>query len=376
MPVNNTSSEDYRWMERALTLAEQSVGVSSPNPAVGCVLIKNGTLIGEGFHQYALKDHAEIAALKAATDSPRGATAYVTLEPCSHTGRTGPCSTALVEAGVQRVVVATGDPNPQVRGQGFERLRNAGIEVLTGIKQDEARRLNEGFARWIQTGRPFVTLKAAITLDGRIAPASTQRSARETWWITGAESRAEVQKMRHTNDAILTGVDTVLADDPLLTDRSGLPRRRPLKRIVLDSQLRTPPASKLLQNSANPATIFTTCKDRARIQMLEPFGAEVITMPSAEGRVSLDEVFAYLGKNQILSVLVEAGTRLNTALLAGGFVDRMRLFVAPILLGGDAVPVFEALPEAMRFPAIETIPYGNDLAWNALLRDPWGETIN
>lgn len=366
---------DHRWMDRALSLAEQSVGLSSPNPAVGCVLVKDGRLIGEGFHRYEQKDHAEIAALKAATESPLGATAYVTLEPCSHTGRTGPCSIALIEAGVTRVVVATGDPNPQVRGQGLEKLRAGGIEVMVGIGQEKARRLNEGFARWIQTGRPFVTLKAAITLDGRIAPASKQRSAREPWWITGAEVRSEVQKMRHANDAILTGVDTVIADDPLLTDRSGLPRRRPLKRIVLDSQLRVPPGSKILRDAANPTTIFTTSKDRGLIQLLEPFGAEIVPVSGIEGRVSLDEVLASLGRNQILSVLVEAGTRLNTALLAGGYVDRLTLFIAPMLLGSDALPVFDCLPEAMRFSSAETIRIGDDLAWTALLRDPWGETL-
>ncbi len=373
--MNAQITEDQRWMERALRLAEQSVGRSSPNPSVGCVLVKENRLIGEGFHVYERKDHAEIVALKTATESSRGATAYVTLEPCSHTGRTGPCSNALIEAGVQRVVVATGDPNPQVRGRGLERLRAAGIAVEVGTGQKQAQRINDGFARWIQTGLPFVTLKAAITLDGRIAPASIQRTTREPWWITGSEARSQVQTMRHANDAILTGVDTVIADNPLLTDRSGLPRRRLLKRIVLDSQLRIPLASKLLRNADGNVTIFTTISDPEQKRALEAQGAEVITLAAVNGHVSVEEVFAHLGRNQILSVLVEAGTRLNTALLDGGHIDRLQLFVGPMFLGSEAVPVFDRLQEPLRLTSLETARIGNDLACDALLRDPWKETI-
>jgi len=338
--VNFQIAEDQQWMERALAQAEHSVGVSSPNPAVGCVLVKDGRLIGEGFHIYEEKDHAEIAALKAATDSPRGATAYVTLEPCSHSGRTGPCCDALIAAELKRVVVATGDPNPQVRGRGLEKMRAAGIEVAIGPGQKKARRLNEGFARWIQTGRPFVTLKAAVSLDGRIAPASEHRDSREPWWITGPLARAEVQQMRHGCDAVLTGVDTVIADDSLLTDRSGLPRRRPLLRIVLDSKLRMPPNSKLLEHVADDVLIFTTSKNEERKKKLESSGAKIKILSSPGNQVPLDEVFGFLGRNQILSVMTEAGARLNTALLGQGYVDWLRLFMAPFLVCSLGVPVF------------------------------------
>jgi diaminohydroxyphosphoribosylaminopyrimidine deaminase / 5-amino-6-(5-phosphoribosylamino)uracil reductase len=364
-------------MERALKMAQQSVGVSSPNPAVGCVLVKNGNLIGEGFHIYEQKDHAEIAALKAATDSPQGATAYVTLEPCSHTGRTGPCSEALIKAGIRRVVTATGDPNPLVHGQGFEKMRAAGIEVAIGIGQERARQLNDGFARWIQAGIPFVTLKTAMTLDGRIAPATAQRTTREPWWITGEDARVAVQAMRHGNDAILTGVDTVIADDPLLTDRSGLPRHKPLRRIVLDSHLRIPSTSKILENVSNNVTIFTTTSsDEKRKQALEARGVEVVTLSPMNGHVSLEGVFAHLGRNKILSVLIEAGTRLNTALLRGGYIDRLRLFIAPMFLGSGSTPVVEELNEPIRFTSVKTTCIGDDLAWDVLLRDPWREAVS
>lgn len=374
--MNNKNVEDYRWMERALDLAEQAIGLTSPNPSVGCVLVKDSQLIGEGFHNYELKDHAEIAALKNATESPRGATAYVTLEPCSHTGRTGPCSMALIEAGVQRVVAATADPNPLVRGQGFEQLRAAGIDVAIGIGQIPARRINESFARWIQAGKPFVTLKTATSLDGRIAPPASQRSECEPWWITGAEARGEVQRMRHAHDAILTGINTILADDPQLTDRSGLPRRTPLKRIVLDSNLRIPLTSQLLQDPTNPVLIFTTSTDEAQIHKLQDLKAEVITLESSGGRVSLKEVFAHLGDKQILSVMAETGSKLNTALLTEGYVDRLRMFIAPLFLGNDALPAFEGLTEPLRIPAGEATRFGDDLAWDMLLRDPWKETLD
>lgn len=373
--MKSENPEDEKWMELALAQAELSVGVSSPNPAVGCVLVKDGKLIGEGYHLYEQKDHAEIAALKAATESPHGSTAYVTLEPCSHTGRTGPCCDALIAAEVRRVVVATGDPNPQVRGRGIEKMQAEGIEVEIGTGQKQAQRLNEGFARWIQTGRPFVTLKAAVSLDGRIAPAEEHRDSREPWWITGEKARAEVQQMRHASDAVLTGVDTILADDSLLTDRSGLPRRRPLLRIVLDSNLRIPPDSKLFEYVADDVLIFTTSRNEERRRKLEARGARIETLSSPGNRVPLDEVFAYLGSNQILTVMTETGARLNSAMLGQGYVDRLRLFMGPLLLGDRGLPVFEGLSDPLRFAHTETISFGQDLAWECLLRDPWREAM-
>ena len=241
-------------MERALRQAEQSVGLASPNPAVGCVLVRGDDLVGEGFHEYDRRDHAEIVALKQAGPLAHGATAYVTLEPCSHQGRTGPCADALIAAGITRVVVATADPNPQVHGKGIARLRAAGVEVRTGVLEEPARRLNDGFAKFITNFLPFVTMKVAATLDGRIAPA--QRSVRGHFWISGEEARAEVHRMRHAADALIVGVGTILADDPLLTDRSDLPRRRPLLRIVLDSTLRTPLDSQLVKTAHQDVLIF------------------------------------------------------------------------------------------------------------------------
>jgi diaminohydroxyphosphoribosylaminopyrimidine deaminase/5-amino-6-(5-phosphoribosylamino)uracil reductase len=226
---------DEQWMERALRQAERSVGLASPNPAVGCVLVRDGALVGEGFHEYDRRDHAEIVALRQAGPLAQGATAYVTLEPCTHQGRTGPCADALIAAGVARVVVATADPNPVVHGKGLARLRAAGVEVTSGVLEEPARRINDGFAKIVTSFLPFVTMKVAATLDGRIAPAD--RSVRGHFWISGEEARTEVHRMRHAADALMVGVGTIIADDPLLTDRSDLPRRRQLLRVVLDSTL-------------------------------------------------------------------------------------------------------------------------------------------
>src|SRR6202453_1995598 len=214
---------DQQWMERALQQAERSVGLASPNPAVGCVLVRGDDLVGEGFHEFDRRDHAEVVALKQAGPLAQGATAYVTLEPCSHQGRTGPCADALIAAGISRVVMATADPNPQVHGKGIAKLRAAGVEVSTGVLEEPARRLNDGFAKFITAFLPFVTMKVAATLDGRIAPAD--RAVRGHFWISGEEARTEVQRMRHAADALIVGVGTIIADDPLLTDRSGLPPR-------------------------------------------------------------------------------------------------------------------------------------------------------
>ena len=231
------STADELWMERALGLAEASIGLASPNPVTGCVLVKDGNVIGEGFHSYADKDHAEIVALKQAGAAARGSTCYVTLEPCSHHGRTPPCADALIKAGVARVVTAARDPNPQVSGRGLDRLQAAGVSLTIGVKEAAARRLNEAFAKFIRTHRPFVTMKAGMTLDGRIAPPPTKDHipSGSTHWITGDRSREVVQELRHAADAILTGIGTILNDDPLLTDRSGRQRRRPFLRVVLDS---------------------------------------------------------------------------------------------------------------------------------------------
>src|SRR6266403_6388347 len=227
-------------MQHALALARKGAGLASPNPMVGCVIVREGQIVGEGFHQYDWRDHAEIVALRPAGEKSRGATLYVNLEPCNHTGRTGPCTEAIIAAGIQRVVAAMDDPNPVNSGRGFERLRAASIETLCGVLEEEVRSLNEAFACWIRTKKPFVTLKSALTLDGQLALPKSQRRKRRNW-ITSEESRTEVQRMRHIPDALLTGIGTILADDPLLTDRSGLPRRKRLLRVILDTKLRLPP---------------------------------------------------------------------------------------------------------------------------------------
>ncbi len=368
--------KDIAWMRRALELAARGIGVSSPNPAVGCVILdRAGQVIGEGWHEYDLKDHAEVAALKLArehaADRLAGGTAYVTLEPCNHTGRTGPCTEALIAAGLSRVVAATIDPNPNVAGHGLEALRTAGLRTDVGVCENEARRLNEGFARWSQSSRPFVLMKVAMTLDGRIAPPAGVHAAREPYWITSEAARAAVQPLRWQADAVLTGVDTVLADDPQLTDRSGLRRRRPLQRIVLDSALRMPLDSKMVRSAANDLWIFTVSKDEGRIAELRTRGVRVDALPAEAGRVPLGKVLDMLGAEGILTLVTETGTRLNTALLAAGLVDRVHLFVAPQIMGSDAVPAFRGMSHFVRMESVEVERYGNDLGLISLLRDPW-----
>jgi diaminohydroxyphosphoribosylaminopyrimidine deaminase / 5-amino-6-(5-phosphoribosylamino)uracil reductase len=363
--------EDIYWMGRALELARRSVGVSSPNPAVGCVLVeKDGSLVGEGFHQYDKLDHAEVVALKQAGDKARGATAYVTLEPCSHQGRTGPCADALIAAQVSRVVIATGDPNPQVNGQGVAKLWASGIFVTTDVLREEARLLNDGFAKYIQYRLPFVTLKAGVSLDGRIAPASVPIG--QTHYVTSEASRAQVQRMRHASDAVITGIDTVIADDPMLTDRSGLPRRRPLLRVVLDSSLRLPLGSKLVRSAQGDLVVFHASANSDRVWALEDAGVRLERVETVDGHVSLQGVVKRLGEMQVLSAMLEAGSRLNSAALAQGVVDKLCFFYAPRFLGSDAVPLLadggriDAAVERICWKAI-----GDEVCFEGYLCDPW-----
>jgi diaminohydroxyphosphoribosylaminopyrimidine deaminase/5-amino-6-(5-phosphoribosylamino)uracil reductase len=373
----NASDQDRHWMQRALELARRGIAVSSPNPAVGCVILDStGQLAGEGWHEYDLLDHAEVVAIKAAGERARGGTAYVTLEPCNHTGRTGPCTEALIAAGLSRVVAATIDPNPAVAGHGLDALRAAGLETAIGVCEAEARRLNEGFARWSQHQRPFVLMKVAMTLDGRIAPPPGAHTLREPYWITNEAARAAVQPLRHQADAALTGVDTVLADDPLLTDRSGLRRRRPLLRLVLDSALRMPLDSKMVATAQNDLVVFTVSNDEARIHELRRRGVRVEVLPAEAGRVPLGKVLDKLGQEGILTLLTETGTRLNTALLAGNLVDRIHLFVSPQIMGSDAVPAFKGMAHTIQMAEVEVERYGNDLGLCSLLRDPWANPLH
>jgi diaminohydroxyphosphoribosylaminopyrimidine deaminase / 5-amino-6-(5-phosphoribosylamino)uracil reductase len=358
-------------MERALEQAGHSVGLASPNPAVGCVLVQGDHMVGKGFHQYDLRDHAEIVALRQAGPAAKGATAYVTLEPCSHHGRTGPCADALLAAGVACVVVATADPNPLVQGQGIARLRAAGVEVRTGVLEEPARRLNDGFARFITTSLPFVTMKVAATLDGYIAPA--QQATGSIHWITGDLARAEVHRMRHAADALLVGVGTVLADDPLLTDRSGLPRRRPLLRIVLDSTLRTPLNSQLIKSAQQDVLLLFSHADVAKQRALEERGARLQHIPSDghSSRIPLREVLSLLGRMQILSLLLEGGAEIYTSALNENVADKLVLFYAPRMFGQGAVPMLGPVKNPPAIGKTSLKHFGSDFALEACLRDPW-----
>jgi diaminohydroxyphosphoribosylaminopyrimidine deaminase/5-amino-6-(5-phosphoribosylamino)uracil reductase len=373
---------DLRWMRRALELARNGVGLCSPNPVVGCVILDSaGELAGEGWHEYDRLDHAEIVAIRNAGYRTRGGTAYVTLEPCNHTGRTGPCTEALIAAGVERVVAATRDPNPRVAGHGLEKLEQAGVATEAGICRAEAQRLNEGFARWIVSRRPLVEMKVAITLDGRIGPPPGKQAARQPYWITGEASRAAVQSMRWEADAVMTGVDTVIADDPMMTDRSRKPRRRPLLRVVLDSALRMPMDSKLVSTANEDVMIFTVppperdkhATERAAVQIRELSlrGVRVEVLPAESGRVPLARVLEILGEQGVLRLLTETGTRLNTALLAGGLVDRLKIFCSPQIMGSDAVPAFRGLSMPVWLNPADVERHGNDYSISGLLRDPW-----
>jgi diaminohydroxyphosphoribosylaminopyrimidine deaminase/5-amino-6-(5-phosphoribosylamino)uracil reductase len=370
------SDQDTSWMQRALELARRGIGVTSPNPAVGCVILdRSGQVVGEGWHEYDLLDHAEVVALREAKqhagDRLKGGTAYVTLEPCNHTGRTPPCTQALIASGLGRVVAATIDPNPAVAGHGMEALHAAGLRTDLGVCEPEARRLNEGFARWSQHKRPLVLMKVAMTLDGRIAPPAGQHNAREPYWITSEAARAAVQPLRWQADAVMVGVDTVLADNPMLTDRSGLRRRRPLQRLVLDSALRMPLDCKLVNTAQSDVVVFTVSNNEARILELRARGVRVEVLPAEAGRVPLGTVLDQLGEEGILTLLTETGTRLNTALLAGGLVDRAHFFVSPQIMGSDAVPAFKGMAAPIHMAEVEVERYGNDLGLCSLLKDPW-----
>lgn len=336
--MSEFSTEDQRWMARALALARQGEYTADPNPLVGCVLVRDGVAIGEGFHRQAGTPHAEIHALAAAGDAARGATAYLNLEPCAHHGRTGPCADALVRAGVARVVAAIVDPNPLVSGKGFALLERAGIRVEYGLLAGEAEALNRGFLKRHAENRPWFTVKCAASLDGRTALASG-----ESRWISGEAARAEVQHMRARASAVLTGIGTVLADNPRLTVRLDGEWRQPA-RIVLDPKLRCPPDATLFREGG-AVFVVTAYDDVARVRQLSHAGATVVRLPKlADGRIDLRAVAGWLAAQDFNEVLVEAGATLNGALLDAGMVDELVIYLAPILLGSSARALFAMPP--------------------------------
>lgn len=380
---------DDRHMQKALELARQGVGLASPNPCVGAVLVKEGQIVGSGSHTYEGLKHAEILALEEAGERARCATLYLNLEPCCHQGRTGPCVDALIAAGVRRVVASIADPNPLVAGQGFARLRAAGMEVELGPGADQARKLNESFAKYIRHNTPLVTLKAAMTLDGKIAPPPGESSNPTALgaggvsggWITSEAARAHVHQLRHQHDAILVGVGTIIADDPLLTDRSGLPRRRPLLRVILDSRLRLPLESRVVKTVNDDVLVICSFAEEKKRRQLEEHGVRVkqVGLGSGGGRPGMDEIVCSLGELKITSLLIEGGAMVNWAALAAGVVDKVFLYYAPKILAGTgsvpfaAGPGFRRMSEAARIRSLTLHRFGEDFAVEGYLNDPYAD---
>jgi diaminohydroxyphosphoribosylaminopyrimidine deaminase/5-amino-6-(5-phosphoribosylamino)uracil reductase len=338
------------YLADVLALARQGLGRTSPNPNVGAILVRDGEVVGRGFHTWTGSRHAEIVALDDAGERARGATLYINLEPCSHQGRTGPCAEALVRAGVARVVAIHEDPNPLVAGRGFALLRAGGVELeIDPALAHEAEALNRAFFHFMRTGRPLVTLKSALTLDGKIAAPEDNSG-----WITSEKARAHVQQIRHLHDAIMTGIGTVLADDCLLTDRSGLERSRPLLRIVLDSQLRLPLHSRMVESCRGDLlAVCTSVASAARRKLLEERGVEVLVADQPGGQTDMHAVVQALAARKYLSLMIEAGSKVNWAALEGGVADRIYFYYAPKILGGlQSLPVAGGIGRRRRVDAI------------------------
>ncbi len=384
-------SADEQHLHRALELARQSVGLASPGPYVGAVITDpHGTVVGTGTYTYAGLKHAEVLALEQAGPKARGGTLYINLEPHGHQGRTPPCTDALIRAGIQRVICSMADPNPKVSGRGFDQLRTAGIHIQVGWLEEQARRLNEAFARYIRHHVPLVTLKAAMTLDGKIAPPPLE-ALRESsgtpagGWITSDVARAHVQQLRHENDALLVGAGTILSDNPLLTDRSGRPRRRPLLRVILDSRLRIPADSRLAQDAAanrkEDVLVFCSSADEQKKFQLQGMGIRVEQVAALEpdGRPDLPAILRRLGELEITSVMIEGGATVNWAALAATVVDKVFLYYAPkILAGSGSIPFaagagFRHMSQAAQVKNLHLHRFGEDFAVEGYLRDPYND---
>jgi diaminohydroxyphosphoribosylaminopyrimidine deaminase/5-amino-6-(5-phosphoribosylamino)uracil reductase len=384
---------DEQLLHRALGLARQGIGLASPNPYVGAVISDaHGNIVGTGTYAYANVKHAEVLALEAAGAKARGGTLYINLEPHAHRGRTPPCTDALIAAGIHRVVASMPDPNPKVSGLGFDKLRAANVHVEVGRLEEQARRLNEGFTRYIRHGTPLVTLKSAMTLDGKIAPPPATSTHGNTPaeggfsgnWITSEAARAHVQELRHQSDALLIGVGTILADNPLLTDRSGNPRRRPLLRVILDSRLRLPLDSRLVQAASkersNDVLVFCSSTDEPKKSQLEQLGIRVEALPAKpDGRPDLPAIFRRLGQLEITTVMIEGGATVNWTALAANTVDKVFLYYAPkILAGSGSIPFaagagFHNMSQAAHVHNVHLHRFGEDFAVEGYLRDPYGD---
>ncbi|HEY6339478.1 MAG TPA: bifunctional diaminohydroxyphosphoribosylaminopyrimidine deaminase/5-amino-6-(5-phosphoribosylamino)uracil reductase RibD [Candidatus Sulfotelmatobacter sp.] len=394
----STHSDDEQFLQRALDLARAGIGLASPNPRVGAIIVDaKGNVAGSGTYTYEGVKHAEIVALEAAGSKARGGTLYINLEPHAHQGRTPPCTDALMAAGIRRVVASMSDPNPKVSGRGFEQLCAAGVRVEVGALEEQARRLNEPFARYVRHGVPLVTLKSAMTLDGKIAPpsakalggnASAPAEEFSGHWITGEAARAHVHELRREHDAILVGIGTILADNPLLTDRSGRPRRRPLLRVILDSHLRLPLESRLVHDAAeqrnhNTLVFCSSAAGRETTQkksQFERLGLRVEELPANPGRrPDIPAVLRRLGQLEITSLMIEGGSRINGATLSAGVVDKVFLYYAPTILGGTGSVPFatdansEHRLEAAQAKHLHLHRFGEDFAIEGYLRDPYGE---
>jgi len=364
--------DDLYFMRRALRLAAKAKGHTSPNPMVGAVVEKKGYILGEGYHAQAGADHAEAVALARAGRASRGATLYVNLEPCCHQGRTPPCVEEIISRGIRRVVASMEDPNPLVSGKGFSRLREAGIKVEVGLLGEEASKLNEAFIKFIRTGRPFVILKGALSLDGKIATMGGVSR-----WITGEEARRHVHRLRNQVDAVLVGIGTVLRDDPLLTTR--LPNRKgkdPI-RVIVDSQARTPLNAQVLRSGSPSLTIIAVSEGvpEDRLEGLKRTGAKILSLPG-EGRVSLSKLFARLGEMGVMSIMIEGGAEVNASALEEALVDKLILFYAPILIGGKDAPSLiggrgvESLHKAFPIHSVKVRRFGADIMVEGYLCSP------
>ncbi|HWY59576.1 MAG TPA: bifunctional diaminohydroxyphosphoribosylaminopyrimidine deaminase/5-amino-6-(5-phosphoribosylamino)uracil reductase RibD [Terriglobales bacterium] len=386
MPDHNT---DELLLLQALDFARQGIGLTSPNPCVGAVIVDaKGSIVGTGSHSYDGLKHAEILAIEQAREKARGATLYINLEPCSHQGRTAPCTDGVIAAGISRVVACMEDPNPLVSGQGFAKLRSAGIDVSSGILEEQAKALNESFTKYIRHHIPLVTLKAAMTLDGKIAPPPNQApnpvarvSGTHVPWITGESARAHVQELRHQNDAILVGVGTVIADDPLLTDRSGRPRRRQLLRVILDSRLRLPLDSRVAKTAQDDVLVLCSFAEEKKKKQLLKLGIRVQQLPPAksDSHPDIAAVLRYLGQLDITSLLIEGGATVNWAALSASVIDKVLLYYAPrILAGTTSVPFaagagFNSINDAPCVKSIRLHQFDEDFAVEGYLKDPYGD---